>query len=165
MEHHPIRWWQRIIQRLAVTEFISSRFLALYLHRMDAAVLNWSNGRKSLTTMLTGLPVITLITTGAKSGVTRTVLLAGYPDGEDIVLIASSFGSQNYPAWYYNVRANPQVQISMNGETSKYQAHLVERTEREKYWQLALDYYPGYQSYEQRSGGREIPILVLEPVG
>jgi deazaflavin-dependent oxidoreductase (nitroreductase family) len=164
MEHHPIRWWQRIIQRLAMIEFISSGFLSKYLHRMDAAVLNWSHGKKSLTTMLTGLPLITLITTGAKSGVTRTVLLAGYPDGEDIVLIASSFGSLKYPAWYHNLCANPQVQISVNGETSQYQAHIVERTEREKYWQLALDYYPGYQAYEQRSGGREIPILVLEPV-
>ena len=93
------------------------------------------------------------------------MLLAGYPDGEDIVLIASSFGSLKYPAWYHNLCANPQVQISVNGETSQYQAHIVERTEREKYWQLALDYYPGYQAYEQRSGGREIPILVLEPVG
>ena len=148
-----------------MTEFISSRFLSKYLHHIDAAVLKWSNDRLSPTTILTGLPVITLITTGAKSGKPRSVLLAGYPHGEDIVLVASSFGSQNYPAWYYNLCANPQVQISLNGETRKYQAHIVDRRERERYWQLALAYYPGYLAYEQHSGDRDIPILVLEPVG
>jgi deazaflavin-dependent oxidoreductase (nitroreductase family) len=146
-------------------EFISSRFLSKYLHRLDAAVLNWSHGRKSLTTMLTGLPVITLIAIGAKSGVTRTVLLAGYPDGEDIILVASSFGSRKCPAWYYNLQAYPEVQLNNKGQIGKYISHTANQAERDRYWQLVLDYYPGYQAYEQRSGGREIPILVLEPVG
>ena len=147
-----------------MTEFISSRFLARYLHRIDAAALKWSHGRTSLTTMLTGLPVVTLITTGAKSGKSRVVLLAGYPHGEDIVLIASSFGSQNNPAWFYNLCADPTAQISLNGGIRKYRARSVSHHEREKYWQLAVDYYPGYLAYEKRAGGREIPILLLQPL-
>ena len=164
MKRAPIRWWQKIIQRLAMTEFISSRFLAKYLHHMDTAVLKWSNSRYSLTTVLTGLPVINLITTGAKSGQLRSVLLAGYPDGDNIILIASSLGSTNHPAWYHNLCANPDVQIRLCGETRTYEAHIVEGTQRERYWQLAMDYYPGYQAYESRAGGREIPIVLLQPI-
>ena len=164
MKQHPIRWWQRIIQRLASIEFISSGFLSRYLHRWDAAVLKWSNGEKSLTTMLTGLPVVVLTTTGARSGKTRNVPLAGYPDGENIILIASSLGSVHHPAWYHNLRVNPEVQLTKNGITEKYHAHTVAQSERDKYWQLALSYYPGYLAYEKRCGGREIPIVVLEPV-
>ena len=164
MNHPPIRWWQRILQKLAMTEFISSWLLARYLHHIDSTVLRWSKGRIAPTTMLTGLPVIKVITTGAKSGKPRSVLLSGYPHGEDIVLIATSFGSPNHPAWCHNLLANPQAQINIDGETRNYLAHMAVGCERDRYWQLALDYYPGYQAYEKRSGRREIPVLVLEPV-
>ena len=164
MEHSPIRWWQRIIQRLASIEFISSGFLSKYLYRWDAAVLKWSNGEKSLTTMFTGLPVVVLTTTGAKSGKPRITPLAGFPDGENIILVASSLGNTHHPGWYYNLRANPEVQLKINGQSSNYVAQVVDRPEREGYWQLALSYYPGYHAYEQRCGGREIPIVLLEPV-
>ena len=162
MKSAPIRWWQRIIQKLATTKVISSGFLSKYLHHIDTAVLKWSNGRATLTTSLSGLPVVTLITTGAKSGQSRKVLLAGYPDGDDIFLVASSFGSLNYPAWYHNLCAHPQVQVNTNGKTRTYEAQVVKRGDRERYWQQALDYYPGYRAYEQRSGGREIPIVLLK---
>ena len=163
MEHPPIRWWQRIIQRLASIEFISSGFLSKYLHRWDAAVLRWSNGKKSLTTILTGLPVVVLTTKGAKSGKPRNVPIAGYPDGENIILVASSLGNTHNPGWYYNLKANPEVQLNIDGQSSNYVARVVDKSVREGYWQLALSYYPGYQAYEQRCGGREIPIVVLEP--
>jgi deazaflavin-dependent oxidoreductase (nitroreductase family) len=164
MKQPPILWWQRIIQRLASIDFISSGFLSKYLHRMDGAVLKWSNGEKSLTTMFTGLPVVVLTTTGARSGKTRNVPLAGYPDGENIILIASSLGSVHHPAWYHNLSAKPEVQLTKNGLTEKYHAHTATQAERDQYWQLALSYYPGYLAYEKRCGGREIPIVVLEPV-
>jgi deazaflavin-dependent oxidoreductase (nitroreductase family) len=113
--------------------------------------------------MLTGLPVVVLSTTGARSGKARIVPLAGYPDGENIILVASSLGSVHHPAWYHNLRANPQVQLNINGQTGNYNARMVDKSEREGYWQLALSYYPGYVEYEKRCGGRKIPIVVLEP--
>jgi deazaflavin-dependent oxidoreductase (nitroreductase family) len=164
MEHSPIRWWQRIIQRLASIEFISSGFLAKYLHRWDTAVLKWSKGERSLTTLLTGLPVVVLTTTGARSGKPRTIPLAGFPDGGNIILVASSLGNTHNPGWYYNLKANPEVQLNINDQSSNYVARVVDKSERERYWQLALSYYPGYVEYEKRCGGREIPIVVLEPV-
>lgn len=90
--------------------------------------------------------------------------MTGIPDREKTILIPSSFGSSSHPAWYHNLRVNPEVQLTKKGLTEKYHAHIAAQAERDKYWQLALHYYPGYQAYEQRCGGREIPIVVLEPV-
>ena len=78
--------------------------------------------------------------------------------------VASSLGSLYHPDWYYNLKANPQVQLSVAGQSSSYYARIASKAEREQYWQLALEYYPGYQAYEGRTNGREIPIVVLEPV-
>jgi deazaflavin-dependent oxidoreductase (nitroreductase family) len=115
--------------------------------------------------MLTGLPVVVLYTTGARSGVTRTTPVAGIPDDEKIILIPSNFGSTAYPDWYYNLRAHPEVKLSLNSQIQEYVARIANQEERQNYWQLALYYYPGYQSYGKRNAGREIPIFVLEPVG
>lgn len=165
MKKPLITWWQRIIQKLAALKIFSGGLLAKYLHQWDTAVLNWTNGKRSLTAMFAGLPVVVLTTTGARSGKSRQVPLAGYPHGENIILVASSLGSLHHPAWYYNLKANPQVQLSVNGQTSSYLARMAGKAEWETYWQLALEYYPGYQAYEDRTNGREIPIFVLEPAG
>lgn len=147
-----------------MTNILSTGFLVKYLHRMDGAVLRWSHGKYSLTNWLSGLPVVVLTTTGAKTGKVRTVPLAGFPDGDNIFLVPTSFGTPHYPAWYHNLIANSQVKINLNGETRKYHARIVEeKKERDSYWQIALDYYPGYEAYEHRSGGRKIPIVLLEP--
>jgi len=145
-------------------DVISSRFLSKYLHRMDTTVLKWSRGKKSLTTMLTGVPVVVLSTTGARTGKNRSIPLAGIPDGENIILVPSSFGSISYPGWYYNLRSHPQVKLDLKGQTQDYVARIANQEERQHYWQLAVHYFPGYQSYEERSAGREIPIFILEPV-
>ena len=163
--HYPrVPWWQRFIQRLAMIDLVSTRFLAKYLHRMDAAVLQWSQGKKSLTTMLTGLPVVVLSSTGARSRKPRTIPVAGIPDGEKIILVPSSFGNKNYPGWYYNLRAVPKVELSLNGHKQDYLARIANPEEQQEYWQLALYYYPGYQFYEERAGGRKIPLFILEPI-
>jgi deazaflavin-dependent oxidoreductase (nitroreductase family) len=164
MDLPHIPWWQRIIQRLASIEFISTYFLSKYLHRMDTVVLNWTQGKKNLTQMFTGLPVVVITTTGAKSGNTRTIPLAGIPDGEKIILVPTHFGQHNYPAWYYNLLANPKARLGQNGYSSEYIARIANQDEWGDYWNLAVHYYPGYQSYLERSGDRDIPLFVLEPV-
>lgn len=130
---------------------------------MDGAVLRWTKGKKSLTTMLTGLPLVILSTVGANTGITRNTLLAGFPDDEKIILIPTSYGSKKHPDWYHNLRAHPNVHLQQNDHRQKYIARIAESDEREKYWQLAVYYFPGYMAYEERSGGREIPIILLEP--
>ncbi|MGW8225957.1 MAG: nitroreductase family deazaflavin-dependent oxidoreductase [Anaerolineales bacterium] len=163
MKYPHIAWWQRIIQRLAMIEVISTKFLSKYLYRMDSTVLNWSNGKVNLTTLLTGLPVIVITTTGAKSGKPRTIPLAGIPDGERIILVPTNFGQDTYPGWYYNLCTTPGAHIKHNGYPKEYISRFADRDEWEKYWNLAVYYYPGYQSYRERSSSREIPLFILEP--
>ena len=114
--------------------------------------------------MLTGLPVVVVTTTGAKSGKPRTIPLAGIPDGEKIILVPTHFGQHTYPAWYYNLRANPRAELQQNGFPKAYLARTASQDEWGDYWKLAVHYYPGYQSYLERSGDREIPLFVLEPI-
>jgi deazaflavin-dependent oxidoreductase (nitroreductase family) len=152
----------RTIRRLAAMP-ASSAILSRSLHHLDRFVLRLTGGRYTAASLLTGLPVVTLTTVGARSGKLRTHPLLGIVDGEDVVLIASNFGRSRHPAWYFNLRANPECTVTVRGETKSYVAREVTGAEREKYWRMAVELYPGYDAYQQRTGGRRIPVLVLTP--
>ena len=158
---NKISQWQRLLQQFLALRSISG-FMARLLHHADAFLLRLTGGRLDFT-RAAGLPVIELTTTGAKSGKSRTLPLAGLPDGDRYVLVASNFGAARHPAWYHNLKANPECAVRKNGKTRRYIARETETAERERYWQLAVSYYPGYEAYRQRAGDRKIPVIVLEP--
>ncbi len=154
------RWHQRVIRRLVSTPtfaWLGARFM----HHIDRAVYWLSGGRATGAALLTGLPTVILTTVGAKSGLPRTTPLLGIPAGDAIVLIGSNWGQARHPAWVYNLRANPQAQLTINGQTGAYLAREVSGAERDAYWQQAVALYPGYAAYSKRTGGREIPVMVL----
>jgi deazaflavin-dependent oxidoreductase (nitroreductase family) len=157
------RPWQRLVQALAAAR-PASWLLARLLRPADRWLLARSKGRFCLTTLLTGLPVVTLTTHGARSGQLHSVPLTPLVDGEAVVLIASAFGSRRHPAWYYNLRANPRASLSVDGVSAAYLARPATGQEWERYWQMAVAIYPGYAAYRGRSRGRDIPILVLTPL-
>ncbi|MBN2045747.1 MAG: nitroreductase family deazaflavin-dependent oxidoreductase [Anaerolineales bacterium] len=157
------RPWHPIISQLAATPF-GIRLLSDTLHRIDKPLLRLSRNRTSFTSMLAGLPVVVLTTTGAKSGLQRHTPLVALAEGDRIILIASYFGSSRHPAWYHNLRANPRVRISYKGQTGEFLARVSSGEECEHFWQLAADLYPGYQLYQQKAGDRQIPVVVLEPL-
>jgi deazaflavin-dependent oxidoreductase (nitroreductase family) len=132
-------------------------------HRLDIFVVRLSKGRTSLTSIFAGLPVVTLTTIGAKSGQPRTVPLVGIPDGEKVVLIASNFGRIHHPAWYHNLRANPEATLTFHGKAGTYIAREATGHERETYWQEAVELYAGYATYKERTKRREIPVMLLIP--
>src|SRR5512135_2931655 len=88
-------------------------FLSKRLHHFDRAILRMSKGRTTLTNILAGLPTVSLTAMGARSGQPRSVPLIGIPDEEKIILIATNFGQKHYPAWYINLRANPEATITI----------------------------------------------------
>lgn len=155
------RPWHRVIQRIAASRF-GSRLLADNLHRLDRPFLRLSKGRTSLTSLLAGLPVIILTTTGAKSGLPRSLPLAAMQDGSRLVLVASAFGSPHNPSWYYNLKANPQVEVEINGVTYHCRATQAEGDAYSRYWQQAVEMYPGFARYAIKAKPRQIPIMVLE---
>ena len=157
-----MRKLQRIVKRAASTR-TGAWFFSHVAHRLDLSVICLSKGRSSLTSIFAGLPVITLTTIGAKSGQPRTVPLVGIPDGEKVVLFASNFGRAHHPAWYHNLRANPEARLSFHGRAGTYIAHEATGPEREAYWQEAVELYAGYATYKERTKGREIPVMMLTP--
>jgi F420H(2)-dependent quinone reductase len=158
----PIRGWQRVIQRLAATR-VAGWFLSRWLPAVDQFILRYTNGKYTAANLLTGLPVITLTTFGAKTGQPRRCPLVPIPDGEKVILIASNFGSTRHPSWYINLRARPEAILALNGVEAVYSAREATGPERPLYWARAVKLYPGYQAYEHRARGRKIPILVLTP--
>jgi len=110
------------------------------------------------------IPIVLVTVRGARSGVERTVPLLYFNDGEDVILIASSYGRAKFPAWYYNLKANPDVRLEVRGRSAPYHAVEVTGEDRDRLFELAKNVYPGYTEYERRTQGiRRIPVMRLAP--
>ena len=107
-------------------------------------------------------PMLLLHHVGAKSGQRRTSPLAYTRDGDDLVIVASKGGSPRNPAWFHNLRANPDTTVQVGSERRKVHARVADPAERERLWPKVLDLYSGYAGYQERTQ-REIPLVILEP--
>lgn len=161
LQHRP-NTAQRAVHVITRTR-AGSWVFARTLHHFDRPVLRLSRGRYSLTSLFTGLPVVIVTTIGAKSGQPRSLPLVALPDGENVILIASNFGQKHHPAWYYNLQAHPEVQLTYEGKTVTYAARETSGEERERCWQRAVDLYSGYAAYKQRAEQRQIGVFMLTP--
>jgi len=146
----------RVFMLRPVTEFFATR-----INRIDKAILRLTKGKHTGSEIM-GWNIIQLTTIGAKSGEPRTMPLAAFFDDEKIVLVASHFGRQHNPAWYHNLGAHPECKVEWNERTGIYRARETSGDEYNKYWQLAVSYYEGYEKYKERAG-RKIPVMVLDP--
>lgn len=158
------RWWQRVALRFAFTR-IGSWLFSRTLHYVDLCLMGVSGGRLSVPRVFGGVPVVRLTTTGAKTGKDRTVPVLGIRDGERWILVASNWGSEEHPAWYYNLKANPEVTLTYNDQSGRFVAREATEEDRENYWRRARKLYPGFDRYQERSGERRIPTVVLTPSG
>jgi len=84
-------------------------------------------------------------------------------DGDRLILVASNGGSPHHPAWYYNLKAHPQVQVAIRGQRRTYLAHEASVEERALWWSRVVDLFRGYASYQERTTRRTIPLVVLIP--
>jgi deazaflavin-dependent oxidoreductase (nitroreductase family) len=107
-------------------------------------------------------PVLLLDHVGAKSGIRRTTPLAYVEDGGDVVLVASKGGHPRNPAWFHNLRANPDTTVQIGRERRAVHARVAEPDERARLWPKAVAAYAGYRGYQQRTQ-RQIPLVILEP--
>jgi deazaflavin-dependent oxidoreductase (nitroreductase family) len=131
-------------------------------HHLDRGVSRLTGGRTTFSTLLTGIPVVLLTSTGARSGRQRTVAVAGIPHPDGLGVIASNFGQDTHPAWYHNLKANPEAVVRVGGDEWKARARLATPAERDDLWQKGLELYPGWRKYEARAGERKIQAFVLE---
>ena len=109
-----------------------------------------------------GVPVVLLESVGRKSGKRRTHPLLGGEDGENLVVIASKGGVHRHPAWYLNVKANPDTVAWWRGKKRRVHAREAQGEERERLWKMMAESYPTYEDYQRRTD-RQIPVVVLEP--
>lgn len=107
-------------------------------------------------------PALLLDHVGARSATKRTSPLVYGRDGERFVLVASKGGYPKHPAWFHNLKANPDTTVQVGPRRLPVRARVAEGEERERLWALMVGVYGGYASYQQRTD-REIPLVVLEP--
>jgi deazaflavin-dependent oxidoreductase (nitroreductase family) len=109
-----------------------------------------------------GLPPMLLLDhVGAKSGTKRTVPLLYITDGDDVVIVASKGGHPKHPAWFHNLRANPDTTIQIGPEIRAVRARVADPDEHARLWPKAVAAYSDYRRYQQRTN-REIPMVILQ---
>ena len=154
---------QRFLRWSAATTPVSWVYVRV-LHHLDRLSYRLTRGRRTFTSWLSGVPVVMLTTTGARTGQQRTVPVIAVPDGGNLVVIASNWGQRRHPAWYYNLCAHPEATVTVSGVSRRVRAHEATGEERDRLWQRDLEVYPGRAAYERRAANRPIPVVVLAPV-
>ncbi|MEU6539185.1 nitroreductase family deazaflavin-dependent oxidoreductase [Streptomyces sp. NPDC047000] len=123
-----------------------------------------SGGTEGTTLRDTGLPVILLTTRGARSGkIRKTPLMRVEHDGRYAV-VASQGGAPKHPVWYFNIRADPRVELRDGPERQDMTARELTGAEKAEWWERAVAAFPPYADYQKKTS-REIPVFVLEPAG
>jgi deazaflavin-dependent oxidoreductase (nitroreductase family) len=132
-------------------------------NKVDPYLMRASRGQLK---MPSGAPTVLLTHTGAKSGKRRTTPLLYFTDGGNVIVIASQTGKAKHPAWFHNIRANPEVELWSGGRGGVYRAREAAGEERSELWGLATQLYPGYDDYQRRAdaANRRIPVVVCEPL-
>jgi len=106
-------------------------------------------------------PTLLLEHVGAKSGTRRISPLTYTRDGDDLVLVASKGGHPKNPAWFHNLRANPDTFVQVGRERRPVRARVATADERKRLWPKVVATYGGYAGYQKRTS-REIPLVILE---
>jgi deazaflavin-dependent oxidoreductase (nitroreductase family) len=116
-------------------------------------------GRQQMT-----VPSLLLTTTGRKSGEKFIFPLFYGTTGDSYIVVASKGGAPEHPGWYRNLLANPEVEVQVGTKKMTARARTVTGEERVRLWEKALEFWPPYADYAKKTE-REIPVVVLDPVG
>jgi deazaflavin-dependent oxidoreductase (nitroreductase family) len=153
VHHRWIRWF-------AATT-LGAWLFARILHRLDRIAFRLSGGRRTVTSAVSGLPVIMLTTTGSRTGLPRMVPVLGFPIQRDIAIAAGNFGRTRDPAWCLNLRRDPHAQIIVDGRIRQVVAEELAGEARQTVWRQCLAVYPGGAAYAARAGARTIGVFLL----
>ena len=156
--------WRRGLLHLVATKPGTAIHRTL-IARINTPLMRLTRGR--VNARLGALPLVVLRATGAKSGARRNVPLVYFNDGDDVILIASSYGRAKHPGWYYNLLSHPECELLVDGADGRggrFVARATEGTDRDRLFALAEGYYSGYTTYAANIDGiRTIPVLRLTP--
>jgi deazaflavin-dependent oxidoreductase (nitroreductase family) len=128
----------------------------------DQVELYEGSGGTSGTT-LGGRRVIIVTTRGATSGKIRKVPVMRVEHNGEYAAVASTGGGPKNPVWYFNLRANPHVEVRDGTVVQAMTAREVNGEEKALWWERSVAAFPSYATY-QRKTKREIPVFVMTPV-
>jgi deazaflavin-dependent oxidoreductase (nitroreductase family) len=107
--------------------------------------------------------VLLLDHVGARSGGRRTSPLMYHEEGDVVAVAASKAGQPTNPAWFYNLKANPDTTIQIGSLIRNVRARVATDEERDRLWPAFVAFYPGYEFFQRNAKGRRIPIVILDP--
>jgi len=138
-----------------------SDFALKTMNAIHRGLLKISGGKAGW--RVSDMPVLELTTIGRKSGEPRSVMLTSpIQEGTTLVVVASRGGDDNHPAWFLNLRANPQVEVAYQGKPARpMRARVADADERGRLWPLVVADHKNYAGYQTKTK-REIPLVLLE---
>ncbi|MQF94180.1 MAG: nitroreductase family deazaflavin-dependent oxidoreductase [SAR202 cluster bacterium] len=131
--------------------------------REQVELYEGSGGKEGTTLRDTGMPVIIVTNKGNKTGAIRKTPLMRVVDGDNYILVGSQGGAPKHPVWYYNLKADPNVEIRDETKVQSMRVREVtDQTERDRLWAIAVAAFPNYDEYQGRTD-RVIPVFLAEP--
>jgi deazaflavin-dependent oxidoreductase (nitroreductase family) len=110
-----------------------------------------------------GTTILLLFTKGRKTGQERSHALIFRPHGDTYLVVASKGGTDDPPAWFLNLQAEPLVEVQIKGERFSARAREASPDEQPGLWKEMVEVWPDYATYQTRTK-RQIPVVVLERV-
>jgi deazaflavin-dependent oxidoreductase (nitroreductase family) len=156
-----------LLARIAVSSSQFANKHGLYLGRRSTKIhvaLYRRTGGK-LGGHIPGWPparILLLDHTGAKTGVRRTSPLMYHEDGDVVAVMGSKGGQPTHPAWFHNVKANPDTMIQIGSVIRDVRARVATDEERDRLWPKFVAFYPGCDFFQRNAKGRKIPIVILD---
>jgi len=151
----------RTLRRAAARERVGA-MLQKTLYPLDKSVHAVTGGRHTVASLLAGIPVIMLTTTGAKTGILRTSPLIGIPMAGDLAVIGSNYGTSSTPGWVYNLEADPGAVVAYRDRRVYVTAQRANDLETDRAFDAAAAIYAAFPTYRKRAAHREIRVFVLE---
>ncbi len=142
----PVKW-QATVQRVMK-----------YFTRFNVWVYKKSSGRL-MKNFPGGFPICIVGMTGRRSGERREIALIHLPWNDKKLLVASQGGMEKHPLWYFNIAADPNIDIMVGGTTRRYLARQASAEEKRELWPHLLSLYPDFDQYQARTD-RDIPVFI-----
>ena len=159
--HHRPNLPQRVV-RWAGGTHLGAWLLSKSLRRIDGVVLSLTSGRRTFTSFAAGLPVIVLVTTGARSGERRPSTVLGIPLGDALAVAGGDFGQRTTPAWTCNLAAHPRAVVEYGGRAIAVTARAVTDAERATALSSAAEVFAPFANYVHWASRRDLSVFVLE---
>ncbi len=146
------------MSQTSLSDWTPPGWLIPWISRSHVAVYKLTRGKVG--NQVDGMPCILLRTIGRRSGKAHTVCLSYMADGDSMIVVGSYGGADQHPAWYHNLRANPEVVVRDRNRVFWADAQTLTGDEHEATWQARVASASRYARYQERTD-RKIPLVRL----